>query len=96
MLVEILFILLECLLHELCQLLSIHSLKNLVLERPCLLPQTSRNVHLAETVPVHSNSLRLQILQQRVANFLASFEFRKLHSLRSQIIELLEYLLHFG
>ena len=50
--------------HELVQLLRIHCLEYLILHVPCRLPQRCRNVHLAETIPIYSHVLQVQIFAE--------------------------------
>lgn len=53
----------EYLLHKISEMLSIQSLKNLVLQISCLLPETSGYKHLANAIPVHTQTLHREVLQ---------------------------------
>jgi len=47
--------------HHFVQLLSIHSLKDLVLHVPSGFPQTGGDIHLTHAVPVESDALHLEV-----------------------------------
>jgi len=56
----------EHLLHHVVELVRVHRFKNLVGHVARRLPQTRRNVHLAEAVPVEAQALHVEVLDNLI------------------------------